>query len=225
MAIETSNLWKELLRTAGTEKEYQFDIDGIIYGSSAEISHHVTNGLFDDMGIGNARTATLSLTLVADSIPRGATIKRYVRLRNGESVSEWIPKGVFFANRRSEDDGIWEIEAYDAMRKAEQVWVPDQSLVFPLPVPAAVSEIVRIIGVNIDSRTTLDPSYTIDYPANEDTLRDELCYIAAAHAGNWIMTDAGELYLVPLISAPPETNYLVSEFGDVITFGGVRILV
>ena len=39
------------------------------------------------------------------------------------------------------------------------------------------------------------------------------------------MTGEGRLYLVPLVSIPPETNYLVTEYGDAITFGGDRILV
>ena len=33
------------------------------------------------------------------------------------------------------------------------------------------------------------------------------------------------LLIKPSLSAPPETNYLVTEYGDPITFGGVRILV
>ena len=39
------------------------------------------------------------------------------------------------------------------------------------------------------------------------------------------MTDADKLLLVPLFSAPSETNNLVTESGDAITFGGVSILV
>ena len=71
----------------------------------------------------------------------------------------------------------------------------------------------------------LNANYTIDYPANDYTVRNELCFIAAAHGGNWIITDENKLYLVPLLSAPAETNYLVEEYGDAITFGGDRILV
>lgn len=91
--------------------------------------------------------------------------------------------------------------------------------------PDAVKEIAQIMQVQIDPRTRLNPEHTIDYPANDYTLRDELRFIAAAHGGNWIVTGEGKLLLVPLLSAPPETNYLVTEYGDPITFGGVRILV
>lgn len=225
MAQETSSLWKTLLRTKGTKKEYQFDINGTIYGPEREVEHSVDAGLYEEFGIGNAATAKLTLKLYADSVPRAATIKRYVRLKNGSQATEWLPKGVFFTNRRSEEDGQWTVEAFDAMRKAERVWTPDQSLTFPMTAPNAVAEIARIMQVQVDPRTQLDPSYTIDYPANDYTLRDELRFIAAAHAGNWVVTGEGKLLLVPLLSAPPETFYLVTEYGEPITFGGVRILV
>ncbi len=225
MAQTTSELWKILWRTKNTVKEYKFEINGVEYGLKEEVEHTYSNGIFEDFGFGNAYTASLTLSLFTDNVPRAATIKRYVRLRNGEQVSEWLPKGTFFTNTRSDDDGYWTIEAYDSMRKAEAVWEPDQSLEFPLSMPAAAAEFARIIGVELDQRTVLNANYTIDYPANDYTIRNELCFIAAAHGGNWIITDENKLYLVPLLSAPAETNYLVEEYGGAITFGGVRILV
>lgn len=222
---ETSELWKTLWRTKNTVKEYKFDINGSEYGPENEVEHSYSNGVFETFGIGNAYTASLTLRLFADNIPRAATIKRYIRLRNGSQVSEWLPKGTFFTNTRSVDDGYWTIDAYDSMRKAETVWEPDKSLEFPMTMPDAVAEFCRIMDVTLDSRTALNANYTIDYPANDYTIRNELCFIAAAHGGNWIVTDEGKLYLVPILSAPPETNYLVEEYGDAITFGGDRILV
>lgn len=225
MAQTTSELWKTLWRTRNTVKEYKFEINGVEYGPEEEVEHTYSNGIFEDFGFGNAYTASLTLSLFTDEVPRAATIKRYIRLRNGARVSEWLPKGTFFTNTRSDDDGYWTIEAYDSMRKAEVVWTPDQSLGFPLSMPAAAAEFARILGVELDSRTVLNANYTIDYPANDYTIRNELCFIAAAHGGNWIITDENKLYLVPLLSAPAETNYLVEEYGGAITFGGVRILV
>ena len=233
MAQSTSTLWKTLWRTRGTIREYRFDIAGTVYGPECEVEHSVDRGLYESFGIGNAATAKLTLSLLAQTIPRAAEIRRYIRLRNGTQVSEWLPKGVFFANRRSEEDGRWTIEAFDAMRKADAPWEPDQRLSFPLPMPDAVKEFARIMGVEIDPRTSLNPSYTIDYPASDPasqagdyySIRKELEWIAAAHGGNWIITDTGKLLLVPLMSIPEETHYLVTEHGDAITFGGVRILV
>lgn len=214
----------------GTVRQYRFDIAGTIYGPESEISHSVSNGLYEEFGIGNASSADLRVSLCANSIPRGAVIKRYIRLVNEDAglTSEWLPKGVFYTNRRSEDDGRWTIYAFDAMRRTERVWVPfgDESA-FPMTMEAVAYEIAEQIGVRIDKRTRLNPEYTIDeYPYDNDySLRDMLRFIAAAHAGNWIMTDVGELLLVPLFSAPSETGYLVTEYGAAITLGGVRLIV
>ena len=87
MGQTTSALWRELLNTPGTEREYKFDIDGVTYGKDAEVSNSVESQLFEEFGIGNACCATLKLSVLADSIPRGATIKRYLRLVNGDLVT------------------------------------------------------------------------------------------------------------------------------------------
>lgn len=225
MAQATSEFWKSLWERENVHKEYQFDIDGMIYGEDEEIGHSVEHELYEDFSFGNATIAKLTLSLFADNIPKGATIKRNVRLTEGGEVSEWLPAGVFFANRRMADDDMWTVEAFDAMRKADVVREPDQALEFPLSAPDAVAEFARIMGVEIDPRTVLNPAYTIDYPANDYTIRNELQSIAAMHGGNWIMTGAGLLRLVPLLSAPKESNYLITSRGSAITFGGVRILV
>lgn len=233
MAQHTSELWKALWRTKGTGREYAFDINGVWYGPNHEVTHSVDSGLYEQLSVGGAAAAKLTLSLVADAVPRMAKICRFIRLRNGNQVSEWLPKGVFFTSRRIVEDGVWNIEAYDAMRRADIPWEPDQSLEFPLPMPKAVQEFARIMGVELDPRTTLNQAYTIDYPASDPgsetgdyySIRQELQWIAAAHAGNWIITGEGKLLLVPLFSIPDETNYLVTEYGDVITLGGVRILV
>lgn len=225
MGQTTSALWRDLLHKPGTEREYKFIINGVEYGKDAEVSHSVESQLFEEFGIGNACCATLKLAVIADNIPRGATINRYLRLANGTQATAWIPKGVFFTNKRSRDGDYWEVEAYDAMRKADVVWEPNQSLTFPMSMPTAVNLFCQMMGVKLDKRTVLNSAYTIDYPSNDYTIRNELCFIAAAHGGNWIITDEGRLLLIPLVSIPTETNYLITEAGSAITFGGVRILV
>lgn len=225
MAQSVSEMWKTLWGMRDTRCEYAFTINGTWYGDGDVVERKSDSALYEEHGIGNARIASLTIGLYADDIQKGAEIKRFVRLVNGEQVSEWLPKGVFYANRRQEDDGYWQIEAFDAMRKAAIKWVPDQSLKFPMTMPEAVAEFARIMGVTIDSRTVLNSAYTIDYPANDWTIRDELGFIAAAHGGNFVMSDVGELLLIPLISIPESTHYLVTERGCAITFGGVRILV
>lgn len=225
MGQAVSELWKTLWNMRNTQREYAFEINGVWYGPDEEVEHNCDGAVFEDFGIGNAYIASLSLGLYADNIPRGAEIRRFVRLVNGDMVSEWLPKGVFYANRRTEDDGYWIVSAMDGMKKADVVWEPDQSLSFPLPMSAAVMEFGRIMGVELDERNDVSTTYTIDYPANDYTIRNELEFIAAAHGGNFVITEVGKLRLVPLISAPQETNNLVNERGAVILIGGVAISV
>lgn len=222
MAQQTSALWKALIRERNTEKEYAFDINGVWYGPEAEVSHSVEASLFESFSIGNAMSATLSLSLYAEEVPRGAVIKRYVRLVNGSRTSEWLPKGEFFINQRVSEDGLWSLEAYDAMLKADITWTP--KITFPCTMEAAARDIAAAMGVDLDERNVYVP-YTMDaYPEGEYMRRDALRDIAAAHGGNWIISDEGKLRLIPLISFPAETDYLVTQYGDAILFGGTRIL-
>lgn len=225
MAQETSALWKKLLRDRSTVKEYAFDINNVWYGPEAEVNHKVSGNLFDSFGIGNAMCASLKLQIYAKEIPRGAVIKRYIRLTNGKEYSEWLPKGVFYTNLRSVEDGMWEIEAYDAMLKADITWTPRPGFTFPCTMQAAMRDIALSMGVELDERNVYLPYTMKEYPDGEYMRRDALRDIAAAHGGNCYMSDTGKLRLVPLISFPEETNYLVTEHGDNITFGGVRIIV
>lgn len=209
--------------------ERKINIAGTDYGEDTIVSLTTTGGLFADgtLSVGSAvsREINLSLWNVSTTIPKMAKLIPYYRLSNGTQTSEWIQKGVYYIDTRSVDSGLLTIHGYDDMLKAEQIWTPDQSLEFPMPMTQAANIIADIMGVEIDARTALNSAYTVDYPANDYTLRDVLRYIAAAHGGNWIMSDAGELWLVGLTTLPPETNYLCDEDGDWITFGGDRILV
>lgn len=230
MGQKTSELWDKIFRMHGTIREYQFDINGVIYGPESEVSHSVSGGLYEEFGIGNASSSHLSISFYADNVPRSAVIERYIRIKNNDAglVSEWKPKGVFFANRRTEDDGLWTIDAFDALRKAERLWVPyGGETVFPMTMVGVVDELASMLDIEVDPRTKINPEYYIEeYPYDDNyTIRDMLRFIAAAHGGNWIVTDEGRLLLVPLFSAPPETGYLVTEYGNAITIGGTRIIV
>ena len=214
MAQNTSGLWKELIAINGTVKEYKFEIDGIEYGLDAEIGHSVNSALYSTFGMGNAFNAELRLEILAQSIPKGARIKRFVRLRYLDRVSEWLQKGEFFVSKRSADEEKWTIEAFDAMMKAEKTYVPTGT--WPKPMNTAVNEIASSIGVSIDSRTAINPGYMLQHPVSDVTERQVLCEIAAAHGGNWIITDTGLLRLVPILPQTTihEIGMSVLDFSD-----------
>ncbi len=220
-----SALWGELLALPGTAREFRFTVGGTDYGPESEIGHSVEHALFGAFGMGGAEAAKLTLSLFAENIPRGAEIRRFVRLRNGAQASEWLPAGVFHVSRRVRDGEKWTLTAYDAMRRADMEWEPDQALTFPLSMASAAAECARLMGVSLDPRSRLEPSYTMGWPASGTTVRDALRHIAAAHGGNWTVTPAGQLRLVFLEKLPERADYLITQAGEPITFGGVRILV
>ena len=203
--------------------KYKVLIDNEEYIDADIRSANIERPLFDQLSIGNACEATLKIVFRKKTvIPTTAKMIPYALVNN-----QWEQLGVFYLDERSiKPTGIMTVVAYDSMLKADKVWVPDQSLEFPMQMDDAVDIIAELMGITVDPRTNVSHAYTIDYPANDYTLRDVLKFIAVANGGNWTITRNDQLLLVPLVgSMPPETHYLIEEGGDAITFGGVRILV
>ena len=203
--------------------KYKVLIDNEEYIDADIRSANIERPLFDQLSIGNACEATLKIVFRKKTvIPTTAKMIPYALVNN-----QWEQLGVFYLDERSiKPTGIMTVVAYDSMLKADKVWVPDQSLEFPMPMDDAVDIIAELMGITVDPRTNVSHAYTMDYPANDYTLRDVLKFIAVANGGNWTITRNDQLLLVPLVgSMPPETHYLIEENGFAITFGGDRILV
>jgi len=163
-------------------------------------------------------------------IPRMALVEPYVRATDGEQTSEWIPQGKFYIDTRevtnNDDDlPVLSLHCYDAMLKTEADY-PSTTHNWPYADTDVVQEIATTIGVGVDDRTwdLMTQNYQISLPAGY-SMREVLSNIAGMYAGNWIMNYDGDLLLVAVNGIPPETNYLVDNIGDAITFGGDRILV
>lgn len=203
--------------------EYQVEINGVSYDEDDLFSVEIHRSLFSTLSVGNTCAAELTITFAPKgTIPRMASIKVF-----GRKAAEdpWGSFGVFFTDVRKNNGGLMEITAYDAMLKAEQVFLAEGDTgEWPRTQTAVVAEICTRMGVELDSRTVLG-SYPVEYP-NDFTMREILGYIAAAQGGNWIVTGAGKLLLIPLFgSMPSETSYLVTEDGDAIVMGDVRLVV
>lgn len=232
---ETSALYKQLLRTPGHKKEVYIDIAGEPYMEDRIVSLTTAGGIFSAPDIGNCASRQIDVALLnTGAIPRQAKMKVYVRLVFGDLASEWIQKGEFFISTRKKDKrtGHLKIHGFDAMLRANDVWLTPEydHENWPMPQRAAVEDIAFRIGVPVDSQTwnAMITPFPVDYPVDENgdlTMTDILEGIAIANAGNWIITDRGELLLLGYGDIPPETNYLVTEHGAAITFGGVKILV
>lgn len=224
----TSKLYQSLLHDANTIVETKAEIAGVEYGGDKLISCSTDFKMFsgNTVCVGSCCSAEVDLSILEPGdIPRMAQIDLYRRLNNGTEVSEWLPAGVFYVDTRSIEEDVLTLHGFDAMLKAEQTFLlADDVGEWPRSCVVVVNEICARMGVTLDDRTVLNPSYMVDYP-NDYTMRELLGYIAGAHAGNWIMTPAGKLRLITLAETPPETTLLMDDYGDTICFGEVRIIV
>lgn len=226
-----SALYDSLLRNPNHSKEAKVSVSGVDYGHSKIESLRTYGGIFSEPDIGTCASRQIDLVITEPGdIPKGAEIRLFARLRAEDSVSEWIPKGVFYISTRKTNKitGALEIHGFDAMRRAMALWEIDPLDNWPMTQTAAVNSIVQQMGIFLDSRTVLQSGFPVGYPVDENgdlDMIDILEGIAVCNAGNWIITDEGKLLLLRFGDIPPETNYLVTEYGDAITFGGVKILV
>ena len=201
------------------------------------LAGNVTSGTQSSVLNGTLRLSG-SVSATGDELSFGedsgaAVAMRSLILSNESGLlrSEWIPQGVFWVDTKEytqNDDGLnlVSIHGFDAMLMTEQIypnvdheWVDVKDI-------EVVEEIAGILGVNIDPRTyeVITRGYIIPAPIGY-SLREVLGNIAGMYAGNFVFNYDGELLLVTINSAPPETSYLTDEFGYVILCGGDRILV
>ena len=215
----TSATWKTLWAAGGGRLETRATIAGTAY---TEMSNPViTRALTQQgLGIGNAVSATCQFSvLTSATIPRAATVVVEQRLTDGTTTSEWLPAGTFYISRRSRDavTGLLSLECYDALLKANAPM--PSSGTWPQSMANVVSAIATALGVTLDSRTTLKTgaAYVVAKPDAGTTIHDVLGLIAAANGGNWVITPAGKLRLVPVASAADAA----SATTDVIDVAGV----
>lgn len=237
-----SDLYKELIQDPRHVKEARLNVAGVDHEALEDIWSISTSGaLFSTISIGGTVSREIDAEFIPKvSIPRTAEVRPYIRVRLGEQVSEWIPKGVFYIDTRKPDDvtGVLTIHGYDAiLLHGGEVYLAEGDVgTWPRAADVVVNDLAARFGLELDERTVIDPDILVSFP-NDWTCRELLGYIGAAHGGNWTITDAGKLRLVPLWSIPdydpdepdepdtPETSLLIDESDNYITFGGVRIIV
>ena len=229
----TTALYREILAVPDHWFETQLVIDGVgTFGESELFSISTNLEMFQDaptIGKAAAGEIHIKMMLPETEIPDMACLRPQVRVCNDTDQSEWLPQGVYYIDTRERtknDDGlnVLTIHGYDAMLKTEQMYngrITGDSVDIDM-----VNEIAYQIDVDVDPRTTtlMTAAFTIPFPVGY-TYREILGYIASMYVGCFVMTDAGKLRLVSVLELPKETNYLIDQIGDPITFGGDRILV
>ena len=194
----------ETLFSGAHKTEYKYVINGIdYYNENVKDTPIITKPLLEKPAIGRTCTGSLSLRVYPQGeIPKAATVDAYCRLisTDGEMVTDWVPQGKYYISSRS-GTNILTLNCLDRMILAGQTYLDKTAFTeWPQSMQTVVNEIADIMHVTIDSRTNINSGrrYVVDYP-NEDMLMSEvLGMIAAAHGGNWIMTERGELRLVVL---------------------------
>lgn len=208
----TDALFREILADPAHIAQIKISIAGKDYIDDAVVSAVTSGTMFsgNKVAIGCAVGREIDIVIKPDgnAIPRSAEINVYLRLVlpgiSGEikSASAWIPKGVFFIDTREPDvDGeSLMIHGYDAMLKGEQPFLDQEAGetdVWPQSMRDVALACAAKMGVEIEQPSELSSTYTIGYPTDY-TCRELLEHIAAAHGGNWIISDDGKLRLVRL---------------------------
>lgn len=190
-------------------------------------------------GVGYANAAYVDISMVAPyNIPRKGRICIYVRAVNDTEKSEWVPQGVYYIDTREQTHDergfdVLTVQGYDAMLLSEITYPSDNQHDYPLldkTIVQFIADNMKIDqngrGIQVDPRTwgIMTAGYTFPLPVGY-SMREVLCMIAAAYAGNFIISPTGELRLVSMFDLPPETRNLITEDGYKITFGGMYILV
>lgn len=229
----TSALYNSILASDNHWFETRLVIDGVGTFGETELFAVSTNlEMFQGsptLGKAVAGEIEIKMLLPSVNIPTMATLRPQTRVHDATRQSEWIPQGVYYIDTRERtknNDGldILTIHGYDAMLRAEQMYagrITGNSTDIQM-----VNEIAYQMGVSVDARTTalMTNAYTIPLPTGY-SYREVLGYIASMYVGCFIMSDEGKLRLVSLLELPHETNYLIDQIGNAITFGGDRILV
>lgn len=221
--------YQSIMADAAHTVEWQISIndvlytqDDIIFEDGSGLEPRMTCQLFGDSEpeVGKATAAQFSCAIleVPGAVSRLASIQPQYRLRAGNSASEWITLGTFFLDTRQTDKltGALMLTCFDRMLMADgKGGVPYYEISsfssWPQPMSAVAHEIAGKIFVQIDPRTTIrtGAGYMVGDPGDL-TMREVLGYIAAAHGGNWIITPAGKLRLVPLTGGT-DTYTLASD--------------
>lgn len=199
--------WETLLYDITHKTEYRYIINGVEYtGEYVQGVPVIDKPMMLEPVIGRCCTGTFTITVrkIKDvSIPKAAPVNVYCRLTSDDRniVTDWIPQGKFWITKRSGYGEMITLTCRDNMILAGRSYTDKTGITeWPAPMKDVFEEIVSLMGVEIDPRTIIrnGPSYRVDYP-NEDFLMSEvLAMIAAAHGGNFIMTESGKLRLVPL---------------------------
>lgn len=205
-------------------------IDGKPYAAQDIVSCEIERNLLENTAeVGNATAAVLTLEISqGKAIPKRAKVVVQYRLALDDARTDYIPKGTYWINTREKDGRYLKLTCYDAMLMAQQDYLSDVTADdWPQQETACAAEIAQRMGVEIDPRSQIGTgdSHQVSMPVGR-TMREVLEQIAAANGGNWCITPAGKLLLVPFAGTGDVLPAVsgAPDCGNVQTITGVRVV-
>lgn len=204
--LTTSSNWDSLWELDGTLCTYKIVIGTDTYTGLDDIEGDtlkIQKSLFTaGKLIGNTPCFSMEccLRLGGREIPRGAMMTAYVALKNGGTVSDYLPLGTFKVYRRQKYQDDWvKLVCRDRMQMANQVYYLNHGATgeWPRSMKTVLEESTQRVGIEIDPRTVINTGddWMVPFP-NSDSIRQVWSYIAAAHGGNFLVTPEDKLLLV-----------------------------
>ena len=197
--------WADLF-SKSHKTEYKFTIAGVDYTkSSIQGTPIITKPFMDSLCIGRCCSGTLSFQIrpiSGKTIPKAAAVIAYCRLisPDGKTVTDWVEQGHYYISSRKQNGAVLSLVCRDNMVKAGVPYIDNTAFTsWPITMSQAVAEITSVMGIEIDPRTTIltGKDYVVSYP-NDLLMSEVLAMIAAAHGGNFVITETGKLRLVTL---------------------------
>ena len=182
--------------------ELLITIDGTQYTGEDIVSCEIERDLLENtVEVGNATAAVLTLEInQKGTIAKRAKVVVQYRLVLDDAKTDYIPQGTYWINTREASGRYLKLTCYDAMLMGQQNYLSDTTADdWPKQESDCAAEIAQRIGVELDSRSSIGTgdNHTVSMPVGR-TMRDVLQQIGAANGGNWCITPAGKLHLVPL---------------------------
>ena len=210
--------------------ELLITIDGTQYTGEDIVSCEIERDLLENtVEVGNATAAVLTLEInQKGTIAKRAKVVVQYRLVLDDAKTDYIPQGTYWINTREASGRYLKLTCYDAMLMGQQNYLSDTTADdWPKQESDCVAEIAQRIGVELDSRSSIGTgdNHTVSMPVGR-TMRDVLQQIGAANGGNWCITPAGKLHLVPLAGTGdslPEVSG-APDCGAAQSITGVRVV-
>ena len=206
MQIHPSN-W-DLLLFRPHITQYRFTINGTVMSPDfIQGVPTIEKPMMLEPVIGRCCTGSLTIDVRQgdiEKIPKAASVDVDCRLSSYDKTltSDWVPQGRYFVTKRSGYGDLVTLTCRDSMINAGKTYIDkaqNTSRVWPAPMADILADIARIMNVTIDPRTEIQTGseYTISVPDNDMLMSEILAKIAAVHGGNFIITESGQLRLVP----------------------------